>query len=125
MFSVKLSAGIFYCPCTHHLYLEMPNFPALHYLLISGGEFVPVCKRLRFLSGRQGPVTPSIAPLMTPTTPLQTSFTVTLSPASTTPAHPGSYTIPSLPNCLFRPLSSLLFGKTSHHVPVLKRSTGA
>ena len=34
------------------------------------------------------------------------------------------YTTRGLPNCLFRPLSSSLFEKTSHYVPFLKRSTG-
>ena len=74
-------------------------------------------------------------PLMAPTTPLQTSFTVT--PLYTTPPPPSPppppktnidhtpYTIRGLPNCLFRPLSSSLFEKTSHYVLFLKRSTGA
>ena len=30
------SQSIFYCPCTHHLYLAIPNCHALHHLLISG-----------------------------------------------------------------------------------------
>ena len=67
--------------------------------------------------------------LMTPTTPLQTSFTVTPSIQHFCPPPPikkkiGSYTIRGLPNCLFRPLLSSLFEKTSHHVPFLRRSTG-